>query len=485
MKLSALRVILAPRRGWEALDLGLALLVRWRAAVYLPWLICMLPLVGFLCFALQDWPAMIPITILWLKPLTDRVVLFVLSRAVFGPLPSLSQVLMELPQLLGRRVFRALFSQRFSMRRNLVMPVDLLEAPRGRERSARLKVLSRGDAGGTSSSCLVLFAHFEFALACSILLLLVTFGPDSWSQAYSFFLEYSEVLPLLQWHWTCSYLVAWLLLEPAFVAAGFGLYLCRRTELEGWDLELGFRELAKRIEAEAKPARAPGGASRSAGLMLLLGLLVFGASEAQAQEPEPSAARRMVLEVLDGEEFNQTVTSRTWVSDLPDSSPLDGMLVGGATILVWLAFAVFLILVIAAAARFARTRERKLIGVKTKPRPVTHAFGLDLRAESLPSDPAAQARVLWQAGQLREALSLLYRCALADLVRSDGLQLVASDTEFDAAQRVAQLEDEDKAAFFLRLTETWLYSAWGARLPAAEGGAGLVSEWTQHFGGRP
>lgn len=485
MKLSGLRVTLAPRRGWEALDLGLALLVHWRAAVYLPWLICMLPLVGLLCIALQEWPAMIVLAILMLKPLTDRVVLFVLSRAVFGPVPSLSQVLVELPRIFRPRIFQALFSQRRSMRRNLVMPVDFLEAPRGRERRARLKVLSRGDAGGTSSSSLVLFAHFEFAIALSILLLMAMFGPSSWGEAYNFFLEYGEVLPTLQWHWTGSYILAWLLLEPAFVAAGFGLYLNRRTELEGWDLELGFREIAKRIESEAGPAHAPRAASSGAGLVLLLGMLVLAAPEARAQDSEPSEAQRVILEVLDGEEFNYIVTSRTWTSDLPADSPLGGMLAGGVVVIAWLALAVILVLVIAGAAKLARRRKRNLVEAKTKPEPATHAFGLDLRAESLPSDPAARARDLWQAGQLREALSLLYRCALADLVSSEGLQLAASDTEFDAAQRVAQLENESKAAFFLRLTEIWLYSAWAARLPAADGGASFVDEWTQHFGGRP
>ena len=41
-----------------------------------------------------------------------------------------------------------------------------------------------------------------------------------------------------------------------FVASGFMLYLNRRTQLEGWDVELEFKKLAQRIdEPELKSAK--------------------------------------------------------------------------------------------------------------------------------------------------------------------------------------------------------------------------------------
>ena len=39
----------------------------------------------------------------------------------------------------------------------------------------------------------------------------------------------------------CAYVVAILFLEPFYVAAGFGMYLNRRAELEAWDIEQEFR----------------------------------------------------------------------------------------------------------------------------------------------------------------------------------------------------------------------------------------------------
>jgi len=38
-----------------------------------------------------------------------------------------------------------------------------------------------------------------------------------------------------------AYVIAVLFLEPFYVAAGFGMYLNRRAELEAWDIEQEFR----------------------------------------------------------------------------------------------------------------------------------------------------------------------------------------------------------------------------------------------------
>ena len=61
------------------------------------------------------------------------------------------------------------------------------------------------------------------------------------------------------------------LLEPFYVGGGFALYLNRRVELEGWDLEVAFRKAAARITKTPGPnpggspaGLRPGGASAAA-----------------------------------------------------------------------------------------------------------------------------------------------------------------------------------------------------------------------------
>ena len=40
---------------------------------------------------------------------------------------------------------------------------------------------------------------------------------------------------------SCAYAAVVLFIEPFYVAAGFGMYLNRRVELEAWDVEQEFR----------------------------------------------------------------------------------------------------------------------------------------------------------------------------------------------------------------------------------------------------
>src|SRR3712207_8050664 len=67
-------------------------------------------------------------------------------------------------------------------------------------------------------------------------------------------------------------------------------------------------------------------------------------------------------------------------------------------------------------------------------RPPPALFGMELDPEKLPPDVAEAAQTLAQAGKVREALSLLYRGALSELVHRRGVQLLASHTEGEAVR---------------------------------------------------
>lgn len=89
MRPEDLQVNLRPRSSWEAMELGTALLRRHAGAVWRPWLLALLPLfaaLNALAWALgQPWLAWL--LLWWLKPALERIVLYVLSRAVFGQAP--------------------------------------------------------------------------------------------------------------------------------------------------------------------------------------------------------------------------------------------------------------------------------------------------------------------------------------------------------------------------------------------------------------
>src|SRR3954465_9867505 len=89
VRLTALAVALRRRSPWEATDLGLAMLQRWWRPGYAAHALVVAP-VALALVALgwafdAVWAAML--VFWWLEPVYDRVVLHVLSRAVFGEIP--------------------------------------------------------------------------------------------------------------------------------------------------------------------------------------------------------------------------------------------------------------------------------------------------------------------------------------------------------------------------------------------------------------
>jgi hypothetical protein len=254
----ALAVKIRTRAHWEAIDLGLALVQTHWQRLYAAWLVVVLP-AAFSALALtyllrsSDNSYMYGMHLLWwLKPLYDRVLLHVLSRAVFGETVGWRGVLRAMPGLLRHSgLFRALTWGRFSPKRSFKLPMWQLEGVTGQARSRRLRSL-KGDG---AIRLLIVCGAFEMILlfgAMGLILMMLPpeFVPSRLESLSDFFT--ADNVPL--WFsaiYSLCYLLAISIIEPFYVAAGFTLYLNRRTELEGWDIELGFRTLATRLEASS------------------------------------------------------------------------------------------------------------------------------------------------------------------------------------------------------------------------------------------
>src|SRR6185436_2274457 len=92
-------------------------------------------------------------------------------------------------------------------------------------------------------------------------------------------------------------------------------------------------------------------------------------------------------------------------------------------------------------------------------------FGLDIAPETLPADVAGAAAQLLAAGQVRDALSLLYRGALSALVHAKGLPFQAGATERDCLRRARDVLPREGQAFFVELIAAWEATAYAGRLP--------------------
>jgi hypothetical protein len=462
-------VTLRRRSPWEATDLGLAMLQRWWRPVYAAHATVLVP-ITFILVALGWAFDAVWVTILalwWLEPLYDRAVLHVLSRAVFGEVPAARSVLRSWRQWAGG-LFAALTVDRFDMARSFNLPVRQLEGQRGRDARARRSVLGRRARGHAVWLTLV-WLHFEAALVWSAGAMTGLLLPAQLERARGaderFLGGFFDIMQAASVTDALVYAAVIFFLEPFYVAAGFGLYLNRRTLLEGWDIEVALRRIAERHAAAV--------------VIAFVAWAVFPQA-AFAQEKNPKAE---IAEVVKAPEFGHYREATRWAArdpakpregTLPDLSAWHGIgyaLSRAAEVLLWgagiaaIAYALWWI---------AQRLPRGLEPPREAYRAPEALFGMALAPEKLPLDVADAAAALAREGRLREALSLLYRGALSELVHKRGVHLLASHTEGEAV-RLAGMP------YFATLVEAWRRCAYASRLPSTAEVHGLAETYKAAF----
>jgi hypothetical protein len=107
----------------------------------------------------------------------------------------------------------------------------------------------------------------------------------------------------------------------------------------------------------------------------------------------------------------------------------------------------------------------------------SHVRDLDIRPESLPDDVGAAALALWQRGEQRAALALLYRGTLSRLVHVHSVPIRASSTEGECLALARPRVAEASALYASRLVEIWTAAVYGAREPAGSAVQALCGEF--------
>lgn len=468
------------------MDLGFSMARQWWRPACRVWFPVLLPV--FLALHLVFWsnPFLALLTLWWLKPLLDRILLHIYSRAVFGEQPTLRETLRAIPSILGTGLVWHLTLLRLDPSRSFRLPVMQLEGLSGKARRARYRVLAR--RGNTHAQALTLICvHLETFILLGLMGLLYLLVPEGWDLNPFKVLTDDSVGSQIAFN--MLYLAPLSLIEPGYVAAGFALYLNRRTELEGWDIELKFRRMAERLEGLAR---------RVAGAAAALLLIVFGALPGTppraAISDEPLAPVPLTAEAIPGtieavlahEDFDRKKTYSIWVPKDMDpthhdasarhESWLSNSLAQMAELLLWA-------LVAAAVVMLIVYRERWLPafaghgGRRDVAPPPPSVSGLDLRPESLPEDVPGTVQALWREGRPREAMSLLYRGCLSLLVNRHRLDLPESATEGDVL-RLAQGRLPPRASRYLeRTTHLWQGLAYAHRLPTEAHISALCEDW--------
>jgi len=517
---------LRARSPWEALDLGVAMYRRWFPALMGAWLAVYLPtaLVCALVFQSRPWVALL--ILWWLKPVFERFVLHVASRAAFGRLPGVRATLAAWREILSPLPWIWLTIGRpFFLQRGYSMPVSQLERLTGAARRGRERVLGRR-AMSAGTWLAVIGAHFEAALGLSIAALVEIMTPGLSTGFRDLFARLGDSqgsdAPLLTLSDLAIQAAATTLVAPAFVCAGFSLYLNRRSQIEAWDLEVQLRRIQDRLgrlartgalllgagavlialavipagtalaaapagpvlaEAPARPVRAAADGAASADPAV-----AADAPLAAGPAGDAAAAARLRA-VLADPDFGTTRTEKHWRrrnprEDSPDELPglerwrsLIGWMAQSVRAVFWIAavlLAGFLVWLLA-----TRRRVAAVAPVREAPDVI---LGVSIRPDSLPADVAGTAERLFRQGDARAALALLYRAALSALVHRLDLQLAAGATERDVLTRSQRVLAAADCHYLEQLIGLWSAAAYAGRLPDPGAAESLCARWPAAFG---
>ena len=492
MRLEQIAIALRRRSAWEALDLGHAMLRAWAGPAYRAWLATYWLFGMALLLVLWPWQPYALLILWWLKPVFDRVLLFTFSRSLFGTATSVRDVWRALPELLkSPGLLSGLTLRRLSLRRSFLLPVWQLEAQRGQEARQRFKILARRTAGNAVWLTFV-GANLVSIIGFSLMLLLEALVPTG--QGGLFFGSEGFGADAPNWkHWLANllFMIAESLVEPLYVASGFALYLNRRSELEGWDIELAFRRLAERITS-GRAALARLAAALLLGVGIAASIPAERASAAETTRAD-SPAKQAIKEVLADPVFGREVEETRWQAREKEGAkktkPPEWMRPFLAFIealsrimrgLVWIGA-----LILAAVLLYLVIRYRESWLRPARQAPPDFLFGLDVRPQSLPADIVAAARAALAAGRVEEALSLLYRGTLVALIHRWQVDFRAGDTEDDCLRRSRGHIDGAAHGYFGELLGAWRAAAYAHQPPAAGALDELCLRWAKHFGAAP
>jgi hypothetical protein len=218
---------------------------------------------------------------------------------------------------------------------------------------------------------------------------------------------------------------------------------------------------------------------------------------AQGHEPSDAAIESAVKELRADPNLGgkQTIRNVRWVDSVPDTadqkiSPLlewfiklFNAIAGLGRLIAWILGALVLAASVVWAIRFFGRRQPAHI-VETPELP-THVSNLDIRPEGLPADIGAAARHLWDQGQHRAALSLLYRGALSRLVNQYSVPIHSSSTEGECIEAAARSVDRDALAYLRDLVAIWLRATYAGELPAEESIVHLCRDFSAAMDARP
>ncbi len=522
MQVESLAVALRKRSNMEAIDLGFALARYWFRELWLAWLIGALPIflvtVLFILIIDNKYTASIVFFIFWwLKPLYEQPLLYILSRQLFSEPVSLNYIFRNYFQIIKPQITALLFWRRLSLSRSFNNPVAMLEGLTGKERSERLNIL-HAQQSNSSQLLTIVCIHLEMLLYLSLLSFAFMLIPEELLEGDFFDIVTSDSLvsSLVTYF---SYFVVMSLIAPFYVAAGFSLYITRRTKLEGWDIELAFKRLKNRVSNGSLKTEK----SRNI-LITVITFVLFLSSQFVINTPvyaeqnissttiseenivvTQETSKETIQQVLERDDFGKVSKEKQWVyintdEEKPDEPPkwlekffkwLFGDFAQNEKstslqileFLIWLGIAALVVWLLRKYTNWMQwintETKTKITGNKSVPSKIA---GMDISQESLPEDILTTFNTLLNQKRYRQALSLLYRASLSRIIQRGDIEIPSSATERECSQIVSKTRNPNEANYFKLLTHAWILLAYGNRMPSESTLSQLRDSWPTFYG---
>ncbi|MCL2230548.1 MAG: hypothetical protein FWC01_05580 [Treponema sp.] len=384
---------------------------------------------------------------IWLlKPLFDRIVLHIISIKFFERDASFKRLCRGMIKTIFRGLLGDLLWRRFSLNRSAMMPMRILEKniKTFKAFNERKKYLLNGGIG----YCLIL-TLWGFAVEIALL-----FGEAAF---YNFINELllSGRMPLgnskeAEVFFFAGWCFNMILIETVYVCMGFTLYINSRVAVEGWDLEIAFKNLKK-----------------LAAVVIVFACLLLPLNSYADEPPSNEAPLELLQKILESPDFGGE--EDTW--NLKLRRPAQPGQHRGITLpenlreIVAKSLLIILIGVIAVIAVFLILYLRKYEMKKGG-----NGKSVLKSQKNDADDPVfllEKAINYHKQGEIRLAWGYCTAAAIHSWHNFRGIEFPPNATENDCAKIVCSISDNSpKALNFANLIKNWVYLAYAKRLPA-------------------
>lgn len=246
-----------PLPPYQALDLGHKMARAWFLPLWQLWFLAFLNwrlwlVFGFLAvigwyFALElGWILWGFVGIVWLcRPIFEWRLLLFLGRKLFDDNTQMMDIYRA--HTLSFSQMLALLRYKFSIQRTAYMAVVYLEQQLKKDQITRLNRINYGNNNAQVGHLVVFWLLELIWFVGGFLILLEIVYASATDLEVGWFMP-SDENALWSALGVILYVLVSSVLAPFFVAGNFGLYVCQRSRLEGWDIELVFRQLAARYQ---------------------------------------------------------------------------------------------------------------------------------------------------------------------------------------------------------------------------------------------